>query len=161
MCHVSLPASIVRFPKHYMRAMLRLRGESLCNTHAGNEYLVKINFTVSTPLHPTTPHCNTLQHTATHCNTLHHTATHCNTLQHTGTHCNTLQHTALHSTVCCSEVRLKAKPREKKREGMPSCMCVAECCSVLQSVAVCCSVLQCVAVCCSVLHCATASRQSL
>ena len=117
MCPVASRKHLLRFPKNSMRAMLRLQGETLCNTRARNEYLVKISFTGSTRLHPTTPTCTPLQHTATHCNTYT---------------------SALHSVLQCATASRRSRGRRNRRNAF-----LHVCCRVLQCVAVCGSVLQC------------------
>jgi len=87
------------------------------------------------------------------------TARHCNALQHSATHCSPLQHTA--TNTFCSELTIENSYKLPSSAGLHiDCMCVAVCCSVLQSVAVCCSVLllQCVAVCRSVSQCVAVCR---
>ena len=108
-------------------------------------------------------HCNTLQHTATHCNTLQHTATHCNTLQHTA---GALEPTAaelamlvneFYSTIASANsggglgsmgerdfgvvFQGDGDPLECVGVVLETVLCVAVCCSELQSAVVSCSVL--------------------
>jgi len=80
-------------------------------------------------------------HIATHCNIMQRNATHC---KHSGAQWNTLEHTATDLKV---EGRMRISADKRRRFFSPhhTHLCVAVCCSVLQSVAVCCRMLQCVA----------------